>query len=142
MSNSHPLSTSPIKEVVSIIPCIQQSVSDCVVACVAMLLGIPYPDVSQAAPQLVKRARKKGASEYTLRKLVRTLGSTLHKMPYKAEDNPTGILFLEAGRPTYPPHAVVLFQGILINPSDGLLWDAETYLTLHTYTPEALFVLD
>lgn len=105
-------------------PCIQKDQADCGVACLAMLLGLPYQQVRDVAPSTVGHA---GMSNRQLRTTARHLG---HRLRYhsKIDDDDIGILDLQrpvnALRPAgeWEGHYVLFVRGVIVNPADGTLW--------------------
>ena len=131
------------RAVASVAPQIQLTTMDCVVACVCMLTGRSYAEVFQGARSTSRKVRKSGAAEKELRSLAKGVGCALHKVTKDVDlDEDTGILWLESHDPKRASHAAVLFRGVLIDPSTGLLWDPHCYLSDHPHlTIEALFML-
>ena len=108
-----------------------------------MLTGRSYAEVFQAAKKVSKRVRKAGAQEAELRRLVKGVGCGLHKITKDIDlQEDTGVLWMDSTDEAKPSHAAVLFRGVLIDPSTGLLWDPDCYLADHKHLRvEALFVL-
>lgn len=109
-------------------PVSQQGNYDCVIAALSTLLSIPYPDVKKAAHKEVEDPKATGISVRECQFIAKRLtGRTFQSVrPDNAELNiETGILFCKVPGGY---HAVVLFEGILFNPQDGLVWNYETYL--------------
>ena len=131
------------KAVASIQPQIQLTVMDCAITCVSMLTGRSYAEIFQASKKVSKQVRKKGAHEAELRRLARGVGCALHKITKDIDlQEDTGILWMGSMDESKSSHAAVLFRGVLIDPSTGLLWDPDCYLADHKHlTIEALFVL-
>lgn len=131
----------PGQGVASIQVVVQQTHADCGVCCLAMLLGRPYSDIFMHSPQQVKLARKKGLTEGSLTRLAKKVGVKLSHRRVTDDDldEATGILFLGATKKGVDDHAVVMFNGTLIDPSDGLLWDPSVYFRRFSFVPESLF---
>ena len=114
---------------VCIEPIIQKDVSDCAIACLAMVLGVPYVLASTIAQEVTKKPHKKGLGTRQMMSIARKLGRSMAcvKAADVDLDEDTGILFV-GFTPSGNEHATVLFQGVLVNPADGLLYDPATYL--------------
>lgn len=117
---------------------------DCALAALAMLTGAPYPTVSRVALKTVRRRpHATGLWAGEVMKIAKALKTPLRrlklrgKLPSTLDDEATGILLVQRGDGS---HAVVLFQGVVINPADGLIWDLDTYLTEGEWTPHELLV--
>lgn len=109
-------------------PIIQKASNDCGIACLAMLLGKPYATVSAAALSAIKRPHQNGLSTREIVALARTLGARLAKAHHGVDlADETGLLLVE-----YPDgdlHFCVLFEGIVVNPADGLLYVPDVYVS-------------
>lgn len=110
-------------------PIIQKSTSDCGVAALAMYLNRPYREVSSAALKVAPRVHKAGLWTTQMKMIAKALHHNLVSVRVTELDDMTGLLTLAAGTKPKEEHVVVLFQGVVIDPSDGLLWDRETYLS-------------
>lgn len=106
----------------------QRGSDDCALAAISTLTGIPYRKVSEKAVTLFARPHKSGLWISDGIKLAKALGITLVETAGIIEDDATGILVL-ANRKR-ERHWVVLFQGVVQNPSDGLVYDLETFLAV------------
>ena len=104
-------------------PVMQKDIYDCGVASLAMLLGLPYSEVRKAASDIYKERLKEGLDTRSMIRIAKELGHVLKSVPYPNPDlePQTGILG------TYD-HYVMLFEGVVYNPADGLLYDVDTYL--------------
>jgi hypothetical protein len=103
-------------------PIFQKTGADCALAAMAMALGLSYRQVSDAALELGFSAHRRGLYTTQMMNLAKHLNRPLKKTAGVCE---TGILLL--GRQKNA-HAVAMFQGVLINPADGLLWDLDTFV--------------
>lgn len=116
---------------------------DCALAALAMLTGAPYPTVSRVALKTVRRRpHATGLWAGEVMKIAKALKTPLRRVKLKGKlhtslDEATGILLVHRGDGS---HAVVLFQGVVINPADGLIWDLDTYLTEGEWTLHELLV--
>lgn len=106
-------------------PIIQKNSGDCAITCLAMLLGLPYVEVSSMAVSLWPQAPQTGLWTTEIRKLAKKLGHPLSSVPIKQMvEQDTGIIVVK--QPTQD-HVVLLFQGVIFNPADGLLYEYDTY---------------
>ena len=108
----------------------QKDGADCCVAALASLSGKPYRQVSDAAVKVVKRVHKRGLWTSELLRIARTIGYPLQNIRLRGQPPPedgTGLLTIS--RPE-GSHCVLLYEGIVVNPSDGLLWSVDAYLAL------------
>ena len=73
-------------------------------------------------------------------RVAKKLGHVLQARPItleKVEDAPTGILLLRRGRDY---HAAVWFEGVIYDPSDGILWEPLAYWHSSKYTPYRILI--
>jgi ABC-type bacteriocin/lantibiotic exporter with double-glycine peptidase domain len=105
---------------------------DCGIACLAMVLDEPYADVYAAASQTLKKwPDPDGITSRQLCSIAKKLSHPVTSMDPKGVINwahETGVLLVGGGRHY---HFVVVFQGAILEPTFGKVWDFETYLTLH-----------
>lgn len=115
-------------------PRIQIDSGDCVICCLSMILGIPYVQVSAEALKIRADVGQKGLTTRQMMRVVRGLGRNLTSLPISDInlEGETGILDVRKGR-VY--HAVVLFEGVVYNPADGLLYNLDAYLSAAKATP-------
>lgn len=129
------MSTPAILEVI-----VQKAASDCAIAAVAMLAGKPYRDVSDAALKLSPKSHKSGMWTPEILKLAKRVGCALVKQPLdKLDDDATGLLVVRQTDGT--SHAVAVFQGVVVDPASGLLYDRETFFKTKRYRPRAWLAL-
>lgn len=106
-------------------PCVvvrpQKHLADCGLAALAMALGLPYESVFQAAPL----AARTGLTTRQLQAVATKLGARLLSRPKADLHADTGILGIEF--PRRNGHWLYLHAGVLVDPSDGSLWDTEDY---------------
>ena len=109
-------------------PVIQKFEGDCAIACLSMILALPYSEVSVVANSFVSGANKKGLGTRDIKKIAHKLGHDLQAAGPKGLDlgEETGILLVKPRGE--PEHAVVLFQGVLLDPINGWVWDVDAYL--------------
>lgn len=109
-------------------PIIQKDEGDCAVASVAMLLNLSYREVSEAALKKFKsRPHTHGLSLRQIKSLMKHFGHDTKSIhPNDVEMNEeTGIVSISKPE---NGHAAVIFNGIIIDPSDGLLYTPDAYL--------------
>lgn len=110
---------------IAIEPIVQKDINDCGIAALAMLLGHPYREVSEVALSVVsKTVHKSGMWATDIRRIAKALGVKMYTKKVLPEDG-TGLLAV--CRPG-EHHLTVMFQGVVINPADGLIWDYDAYL--------------
>jgi hypothetical protein len=109
----------------------QKNAADCVVASLAMALGLPYEEVLVVASRLQPKVLKRGLYTIEAQLIADEFGRSLLKRKLKIDiDEDTGVLMIKmrCGR-GFTEHAVFLTNGLVFAPeSDGEVWDAETYL--------------
>jgi ABC-type bacteriocin/lantibiotic exporter with double-glycine peptidase domain len=109
-------------------PIIQKTSSDCGIAAVAMLLGLPYAKVSRAALKRWKAPHHSGIYVKEVIALARALGARLSRAPAGADlTEETGLLFVEF-RDNKDRHVCALFEGVVVNPANGRLYVPDVYL--------------
>ena len=111
-------------------PIVQKAMGDCVIACIAMILGVPYQEASKAALDVKPQPHSTGLTTREAQKIANKLvGHPFQIVNTKGADldfdNETGILYVRMSR-SY--HAVILFEGVVVDPSDGLVWNLQTFL--------------
>ena len=117
---------------------IQKDIGDCAIAALAMVLGIPYAEVCHTALELYPASSSAGLTTRQMLAVTRKLGRNLQSIPIQEVqlDAETGILDVRIKR-RY--HAVVLFEGVVVNPADGLIYNLDTYLAARKATPSRFF---
>lgn len=112
---------------------VQKTSSDCAIAALAMLLGKPYREVSEAALVACSRPHKSGLWTPEIIRVAKHLGAILKPQDVKAFDEEgTGLLVVR--KKNGVSHVVLLFQGVVVDPSSGLVYDLDTYLKSCRYT--------
>ena len=114
----------------------QQFTHDCGVAALAMLTGQPYVTVTEHARCIAPKCWRTGMWLHEVEKTATLLGLRLARHPARTFplDEATGILMLRHTKNRWG-HLVVLFQGVLIDPSNGGVWDRDVYMQNHNYRP-------
>jgi hypothetical protein len=113
-----------------------QTGDDCAIVALQMYTGLPYPHIAAVVAAEAPRAFLRGMWTKEMQRIGKLLGLTLKYRKAFAEDD-TGILLLQLEDGC---HAVVLFQGVVVNPGDGMVWDYATYLHKSAATPLGLLV--
>jgi len=109
-------------------PIIQKTLTDCGLAALAMVLGRPYRDLSEMAAAICPRVRTSGIYMTDIARLAAAFGAKF-KREKTLMDGVTGLLVVVRGRgQKRQAHITALFQGVVVDPTDGLLWDYDTYL--------------
>jgi ABC-type bacteriocin/lantibiotic exporter with double-glycine peptidase domain len=114
----------PAPEIIE--PVIQKEDGDCALAAVAMLIQKPYRLVSEAALKMFrKRPHETGLELRQMRALMRKFGVESQSLSPTDLDlsEETGILSISKKN----PHVVLLFQGVIVDPANGLLYDIDAY---------------
>lgn len=114
----------PSPEVIE--PIIQKEDSDCAIAVVAMLLQKPYREVSEVALKTFRqRPHSTGLELKQIKRLLEKFGEKPVSLAPKAVDltEETGILSISKK----VPHVVVLFEGVIVDPANGLLYSIDAY---------------
>ncbi len=115
---------------------VQKNIADCGIAALAMILGQPYRKVSDVARGLCIDPHTIGMDGHDINRVAARFKAKfkLHMMMHTAvairvlEDSPTGLLTVVRGRQNKDAHLVAMFQGVVINPADALIWDLDTYV--------------
>lgn len=112
-------------------PIFQKDGGDCGLAAVAMLLGKPYREVSEMALKVFRRpVHKEGMDNRQIKALCKKFGidlctTTLNRHMDLSDDS--GILAISKKN----PHYAVLFEGVVVDPANSLLYTPESYLASH-----------
>ncbi len=110
-------------------PLVQLGASDCAIVALAMYLGKPYRVVSEAALKVCRKVHQRGLYTAEIIRTAKRLGCTIRaaKPMIGPHDEPISGLLIVV-RPSGTHHIVVLFQGVVIDPADGIVWDFGTWL--------------
>jgi hypothetical protein len=111
------------------------------VASLAMLLAVPYGDVSAATRRVVVGYRY-GLTIRAMEAVAEELGKPLVRV-YRKKDylrNATGILGLLWEGSKDKGHWVVVKGGAIVEPDGGEVWDALEYMKRHGARPATLLV--
>jgi hypothetical protein len=93
---------------------------------VAMLLQKPYREVSEVALKTFKqRPHSNGLELRQIKRLLEKFGTRSISVAPKAVDlsEETGILSITKKI----PHVVLLFEGVIVDPANGLLYSIDAY---------------
>ena len=110
-------------------PIIQLTTADCGVAALAMLLGKPYAQVARSLLKTHPKAKSEGmwtGEMITVAKRYKTLLKVRSPKVLFERDDLTGLI-------TTTDHVAVLFQGVVIDPNDGQVWDLETWISTNDH---------
>lgn len=115
----------------------QRGHADCAIAALAMLSGRPYREVSEAAIAVSPVVHRTGLWNTELGRIARAIGFKLRPARKIVTDpDTTGLLVVK--KKNGAGHVVVLFQGVVVDPASGLIWDLDTYLAHGSWTIRAL----
>ena len=103
---------------------VQRSSGDCAIATLAMYLGVNYEDILSVASQTVNRPLLHRAGMWTkdIKATAGALGVSLKMRRTFDPEMADGILVMKE-------HVAILRDGIVIDPSDGTIWDADVYIS-------------
>ena len=110
-------------------PVTQVTEGDCAICSLAMMLGVPYEQVGEAAKHITRRnPHRGGLTTGEIIKIAHKLSGhdveSLLPSQVNLSDE-TGILAVRYGK---SEHAVALFEGVIYNPADGLIYSIDAYL--------------
>lgn len=116
----------------------QQSAEDCAIVALSVYLDLPYAQIAAAVAVVAPRAFIRGMWSTEIRRVAALFEQPLRsKRKFRIADRESGILVLQmpVGR-----HAAVLFEGTVVNPSDGMTWNYAAYLKRYRAKPVWLLV--
>lgn len=122
-----------------IMPTIQRGSMDCGLCCLQMLADRPYDVVRDEALRVIPKLHDRGMFASELIRIGKRLGLRLEKRGAWTDED-VGVL--DVNLPKGGRHFVVFFQGVVINPSDGLVWDAAAYVTTRKAEQRALYAVE
>ena len=119
---------------------VQRNNTDCAVATLAMLTGIPYEEVLIAAARAFDCERGMYLNE--IQAVADELGVGLAaKKPGRYDlENDSGILHV-SNKKAKVYHVVILRRGLIIE-TDGTLWEHDVYLASKNYKAGTLLVVE
>jgi ABC-type bacteriocin/lantibiotic exporter with double-glycine peptidase domain len=115
----------------------QRANGDCGIAALATLLDLSWDDVYVAAATIDKSCRgKSGLIIKDMIGIAGVLGVKLQRKRGPARfDEDEGVLYVNWTRKQpkggFTAHYVVLGNGVIVDPADGVISDPEEYLDLH-----------
>lgn len=115
---------------------LEQTGDDCAIVALAMFLGLPYAQVAAFVGATAPKAFVRGMWTTEIERIAAALGTRL-KRKRKWDEDESGILVLQLEDVC---HAVVLFEGVIVNPGDGMVWNYDAYLSKACATPRHLLV--
>ena len=119
-------------------PVVQKEEGDCVIASLSMVLGIGYAEVSRKAREIWQKPHHTGLTVREAQRLIHSItGRYFESLDAKKTDldDETGALFVKLPNDY---HAVALFEGVIFNPADGLLWNRSAYFATKKAYPTRL----
>lgn len=109
----------------------QRTGNDCGVACLSMLLGKPYEEVLLLVGQDHPKILQQGLWISEIMRASEKAGMKLRRLRRFDIESAYGILCLS-------DHVVILKNGLIIDPADASVWEADVYLEKNKETPSAL----
>ena len=116
----------------------KQATSDCGIAALAMYLGKTYEDVLTVAAMVTKnkRVHRSGVFATELMRIAEQLNITLIQKRRWDLETAFGVLFVDVHQGNR--HAVLLKDGLIYDPDDLTIWDAEVYFEQQGCKPQLL----
>lgn len=121
-----------------ILPTLQRSSMDCGLCCLQMLVDRPYDVVRDEALRVIPHLHERGMYASELTRVARKFGVQLQKRTEWGDED-VGVLDVR-GRKGWR-HFAVLFKGVLVNPSDGMVWSPDVYLETKSGKAQALYAV-
>lgn len=116
----------------------KQSGDDCAIVALSIFLNLPYAAVAAVVARVAPTAFKSGLWNTQMARVAKALGTPL-QAKRRFHDRESGILTLQLEDAC---HAVVLFEGVVVNPGDGKVWNYKAYLAKSRARPLSLLVED
>jgi hypothetical protein len=104
--------------------------ADCAIACLAMMLGKPYPEILHAACSVGANPGQAGMSTEAILQTALRLGTNLAIKRGWDWETDCGLLSIERKRPSkkhFSQHMVLLKWGLVFD-TDGTVWEPDIYL--------------
>ena len=126
-----------------------RAIGDCGICAIATYLEQTYEDVYVAAAKVDPARRGKlGIHLPALKRIARALGCELKRAPaYLSLESAEGLLVVKWLRGSrhytgqlFRQHLVVILDGVIIDPCDGVILTADEYLEREKAAPGALLV--
>jgi hypothetical protein len=114
----------------------KQSGDDCAIVALSIFLNQPYAAVAAVVARVAPTAFKSGMWNTQIAKVAKALGTPL-RVKRKFSERESGILTLQLEDAC---HAVVLFEGVVVNPGDSRVWNYKAYLAKACAKPLSLLV--
>jgi hypothetical protein len=116
----------------------KQASSDCGIAALAMYLGKTYEDVLTVAAMVTKNktVHRSGVFATELVRIAQQMHMTLIQKRTWDIENAFGVLFVDMNKGNR--HAVLLKDGLIYDPDDLTIWDAEVYFEQQDCKPQLL----
>ena len=122
----------------------QRHATDCGVAALAMLLRKSYGDISYVVREYIPIMPRRGLGIYHLEELAKHFGVKLRRV-YRSKDylkdRPTGILGVMGEKMCWAGHWIMLKEGVVIDPDDGLIYGLREYLKIMQARTGTLLIL-
>lgn len=117
----------------------QHGQGDCCIVALAMLTGLSYDDVLEAASSVLRRPHRRGMFVSQLRRTADVLGLSLTTHRHFDPEHDTGILTVtcQTGR-AHPDHVVLLRWGLIFDTADCEVWEYEAFMAQYGATPKTL----
>jgi ABC-type bacteriocin/lantibiotic exporter with double-glycine peptidase domain len=114
----------------------QRFQDDCGIACLSMILVKPYEAIYDAMRHHTKKkSHRGGLTLKQIEAIAASFGVILVRQKRYDLDEAIGILSISGKN---YEHVVVVKKGTIIDPSDGTVWDADTYLAHHNFRAHTL----
>lgn len=119
---------------IAINPDTQKDAGDCSLMALSMLTGVAYVDIRRVAKRLYPKSPSTGLIDSHILRVAKAIGHPLtrHSLKGKLSDDleeATGLLHVvRRDKKVWHGHAVVLFEGVVIDPHDRLVWSLDAYL--------------
>ena len=117
----------------------QRTLTDCAIAALAMVLGLGYEQVRERTIKLIKNFEE-GLTSREIARVAKSFKRSLKVIDKMDDDTVNELVGLMVVRRGNVYHALVLFHGVLYDPSDGTLWEPSAYFHTTKRTPFRLLV--
>jgi ABC-type bacteriocin/lantibiotic exporter with double-glycine peptidase domain len=118
----------------------QRHPMDCVVACLAMLLGVSYENALVAVAQDEPNVCVKGIGVRQMERAAKRLGYRLKARRHFDLESDTGILNVKMT--TMPHDHLVILKSGLVFETDATVWDADVFAATHRAQLNVLYVAE
>ena len=119
----------------------QHGQGDCCITALAMLTGLSYDDVLEAASSVLRKPHRRGMYVSQILATAAVLHLPLVKRRRFDPEHDTGILtvYCRAGR-THSNHVVLLRWGLIFDTADCEVWEYGAFMAQYAATPKTLLV--